>query len=99
METWPIVRCTGPEPCQVTRLDSFSLNIPQGEYELLTFKSGWGNEFEPRRETLAGRGRLELESDAGRSSRLFHPWFALQRGSGEDPLRIGGLVGQLDLPL
>ncbi len=83
METWPIVRCSGPKICQVTRLDSFSLNIPQEDYELLTFKSGWGNEFEPRREILAGRGRLELESDAGRSSRLFHPWFALQRSSGE----------------
>lgn len=79
VETWPVVRCTGVDACHVTRIDSFSLNLSGGEYELHTFKSGWGSEFEPRRESLAGRGRFELESDAGRSTRLFHPWFALER--------------------
>jgi alpha-galactosidase len=83
LETWPVLRCTGATACQVTRIDSFSINIAEAEYELLTYKSGWGSEFEPRREPLAGRGRFELESDAGRSTRLFHPWFALQRGGEE----------------
>ncbi|MBE0695760.1 MAG: alpha-galactosidase [Anaerolineaceae bacterium] len=83
IETWPTIRCTGPKPCLVTRLDSFSLNIPHDTYKLLTYKSGWGNEFELCSEILAENGHLRVESDAGRSSRLFHPWFALQRGSGD----------------
>jgi alpha-galactosidase len=81
VETWIELRCTGRQPCQVTRLDSFSFAIPQGAYRLLSFGSGWGSEFDPRLEKLAGE--MQLESSAGRSSRLTHPWFALQRPGGE----------------
>jgi len=81
LETWPVLRCTGPQACQVSRLDSFSYNIPRASYELMTFASGWGNEFEPRHAKLTGK--VVVESDAGRSSRLYHPWFALQRDGTE----------------
>ncbi len=83
VETWPLLRCSGTQDCRVTRLDSFSIVIPQDDCELFTYKSGWGSEFEPRREKLAGHGNVRIESDAGRSTRLFHPWFALTRAGGE----------------
>lgn len=83
LETWLAVRATGPLPIQITRLDSFSFTLPDSDYDLHWFQSGWGSEFEPKKETVRGRGRLVIESDAGRSSRLAHPWFALQSAGGE----------------
>jgi alpha-galactosidase len=81
VETWPVLRAE-QGPCRVTRLDSFSLLVPLEDAELLAFKSAWGSEFEPWQEKLAMRGNVRFESDAGRSTRLFHPWFALTRSAG-----------------
>lgn len=81
LETWIELRCSGTQACQVTRLDSFCMSVPPASYQLLSFASGWGNEFDPRAERLAGE--VQLLSNAGRSSRQAHPWFALQRSGGE----------------
>ena len=81
LETWIELRCTRDQPFLVTRLDSFSLPLPQGAYRLLSYASGWGNEFDPHDEKLSGE--MQLKSTAGRSSRLLHPWFAVQRPGGE----------------
>ena len=79
IETWPVVHCSGPQACRVTRIDSFDLNLPAADYSLHYYKGGWGNEFEPVFGPL--QAEVILEADAGRSSRKFHPWFALYRGN------------------
>lgn len=74
-EAWQVVRCTGAAPIRVTRIDSFTLDIPAAAYELLYFTSDWGSEFEPVRAPLADA--IQLETRLGRSSKGQHPYFAL----------------------
>ncbi len=81
LETWLTVRNCGGKAVRIDRLDSISLDIPAGEYDLMHYTSGWGQEFEGIREPL--RESAVLETRTGRSSKSVHPWFALLRGDGE----------------
>ncbi|MDP9314770.1 MAG: alpha-galactosidase [Chloroflexota bacterium] len=74
-ETWHTVRNQGLVPVQLTRLDSLVLDLPPAAYELLSYTSNWGAEWEAVRAPL-GNGTL-LETKRGRSSKDHHPWFAL----------------------
>lgn len=78
IEMWLELRNSGTHPFRVERLDSFSINLPSDEYQLLSFTGDWGSEFEPQQIDLTDR--VILESRAGRSSKGSHPWFALIRG-------------------
>ncbi|MBK8019938.1 MAG: alpha-galactosidase [Chloroflexi bacterium] len=81
IEMWQVIRCTGDRAIHVTRMDSFTLDIPASTYDLLYYTSDWGAEFEPVHTGLEG-GKI-LETRTGRSSKGQHPWFALTRnGSG-----------------
>ncbi len=73
IEQWQLI--TARQPCSLTRVDSFSLNVPRADYDLLRFSSDWGREFEPLRAPLTGE--VILETRAGRSSKGMHPWAAL----------------------
>ena len=77
LEMWPVVRAAGSATIRVGRLDAFSLDTSPAAYELLTFNSDWGQEFEPVRLRL--EGNIQRETRAGRSSKGQHPWFALFR--------------------
>jgi alpha-galactosidase len=79
-ETWQSVRNTGPSPKRITRLDSLVLDLAANDYEILSYTSDWGDEFESVRAPLA---RVPvLETRRGRSSKDRHPWFALFRPDG-----------------
>lgn len=80
IETWIALRNTGARPLRVTRLDSLALDLPAAAYELRSFTSDWGMEFEPERGPLDGK--VVLESRSGRSSKGRDPWFALARDGG-----------------
>jgi alpha-galactosidase len=77
IEQWQEIRATEGGK-SVTRLDSFSLNIPPNDYDLLSFTSAWGQEFEPERVRL--QADVILEGRKGRSSSGRHPFFALFAG-------------------
>jgi alpha-galactosidase len=79
-EQWQTVRNIGERLLVVGRLDTVCLDLPLGEYQLLSFTSAWGEEFTGRQEPL--RGERRLESRAGRSSQGEHPWCALLRADG-----------------
>ncbi|MQA26783.1 MAG: alpha-galactosidase [Micromonosporaceae bacterium] len=86
VEVWLTVCNAGSEPVTVDRVDSFSLDLPAGDYVVSSFTGdGDGNEFAPFSQKLAGSYRLETLS--GRSSHGTHPWFALSDAAG------GVLVG------
>ncbi|MAS37422.1 MAG: alpha-galactosidase [Anaerolineaceae bacterium] len=79
-ECWQVIRCTGDSAIEVTRLDSFTLDIPAGTYSLFHYTTDWGSEFEPVHRRLAGD--MTLETRYGRSSKGQHPWFALTEQGG-----------------
>jgi Glycosyl hydrolase family 36 N-terminal domain len=65
LEQWVVVRNTGIQPVRIDRLDSFALHLPRGKYELLSFSSGWGAEFEGVRRPLIEPVVLESRSLRG----------------------------------
>jgi alpha-galactosidase len=75
LEQWVSLENKGVAPISVDRVDSVSLDLPGADYDLLSFTSAWGAEFEEVRERLGGARRLETLK--GRSSQGQHPWFAL----------------------
>lgn len=79
-ETWQTVRNTGVEHVELTRLDSLALMLAAGAYDMLSYTSDWGLEFESVRAPLAPMAVLETRH--GRSSKGMHPWFALFRPDG-----------------
>ncbi|HYN89795.1 MAG TPA: alpha-galactosidase, partial [Ardenticatenaceae bacterium] len=81
IEQWQTIHNSGSQSMRVERIDSISLDIPAGDYELMYFTSSWGAEFEELRRPLDGPTLLETR--AGRSSNDRHPWFALFRSDGE----------------
>lgn len=74
-ESWQVIHCTGDKPVRITRMDSFTLDIPDAPYELLYYTADWGSEFEQVRAPLSGEKHLETR--LGRSSKGQHPYFAL----------------------
>ncbi|HSH77005.1 MAG TPA: alpha-galactosidase [Herpetosiphonaceae bacterium] len=81
-ETWQTVRNTSAAPVEVIRLDSLVVDLAPAEYEMLSFTSGWGAEFESVRTPVRSDEVLRLETRRGRSSHDLHPWFALFRPDG-----------------
>ncbi len=75
LEMWPVIHNTGRAVCQIARVNSFSFDLPAAGYNLLSFDSDWGQEFQLKSQPLAGR--IILETRFGRSSKGMHPWFAL----------------------
>ncbi len=74
-ETWHTVRNGGTVPIQLSRLDSLVLDLPPAVYDMLSYTSGWGAEFESVRAPLSDVPMLETRR--GRSSKDHHPWFAV----------------------
>src|SRR5947209_6740580 len=70
IEQWITIRNSGVGTKRVDRLDSFSLHLPSGDYELLSFSSAWGAEFEGMRRPLDEA--IVLQSRSGRSSNGMH---------------------------
>lgn len=81
VEKWVNVANTGTAPSRIERLDSFYMHLPDDSYELMYYKSAWGNEFESVTEPLQGTKTLEMRQ--GRSSNGLHPWVTLSRSDGE----------------
>jgi len=81
-ETWQTVRNVGAAPVDVTRLDSLVVDLGPADYEMLSFTSGWGAEFESVRTPVRSDEDVRLETRHGRSSHDRHPWFALFRPDG-----------------
>ncbi len=79
-EQWQVIAAIN-QPLSITRLDSYSLDIPQSDYELMYFNSDWGQEFEGVRAPL--NSDMTLETHKGRSSKGQHPWFVLVAGNGQ----------------
>lgn len=79
-ETWQTVRNVGSTSVGITRLDSLALDLPSADYEVFSYTSDWGDEFEGVRTPVAQRPLLETRR--GRSSKDRHPWFALFRPDG-----------------
>ena len=79
-ETWQTIHNMGTVPIEITRLDSLALELAPGAYDLFSYTSDWGKEFEGVRQPLADG--LQLETRCGRSSKDRHPWFALFRADG-----------------
>ncbi len=79
-EAWQVIRCTGDQPVELTRLDTVSLDLPADEYDLMYYTSDWGSEFSPVHARLIDNPVLETR--LGRSSKGQHPWFALTASSG-----------------
>jgi alpha-galactosidase len=80
IEQWVVVHNNGENSVRIERVDSFLLEIPTAIYELISYTSGWGLEFEEVRQPLTGETLLETRK--GRSSNDRHPWFALVRSGG-----------------
>ncbi len=78
VEQWVTVRNIGGRPVRIDRVDSFALHLPAAPYQLLSFSSAWGAEFEGTCRPLDGT--VVLGSQSGRSSNGAHPFFALSRG-------------------
>ncbi len=87
LEQWVTVRNVGRGQLKIARIDSFALYLPQGDYELLSFSSAWGAEFEGLRRPL--EDTAVLESRSGRSSNGMHPFFVLGR---DEELLSGSLA-------
>jgi alpha-galactosidase len=77
IETWVTLCNDGAAALPITRIDSLVLDLPAGAYEIQSFTSDWGLEFEPHAQPLTAP--VTLESRAGRSSKGHLPWFALVR--------------------
>ena len=90
VEMWPVIPNTGPEVCQVARVDSFSIDLPAASYKLFSFNSDWGQEFQPKRQPLAGK--MILETRLGLSSRECIPGLLCSRE------QIASFRGQLPGP-
>ncbi|MEO8607932.1 MAG: alpha-galactosidase [Chloroflexota bacterium] len=87
IEQWQVIRAT-IDNLSITRLDSYALDIPKADYQLLYFDSDWGQEFESARIPL--QAEVILETRTGRSSKGQHPWFALF--AGDDQVLSGSVA-------
>jgi alpha-galactosidase len=79
LEQWLTIQNRSRQPIRIDRIDSFSLHLPPDTYELLSFTSSWGAEFDAQRRPLGGP--VVLESRSGRSSNGAVPFFVLGRGN------------------
>ncbi|AZN39989.1 alpha-galactosidase [Paenibacillus albus] len=82
VERWVVLHNESEVPVTIGRVDSFSLQLPLGDWSLMHYTSDWGAEFEPVVEPLAGE-TIVLETRHGRSSKGKHPWMSLLGASGE----------------
>jgi alpha-galactosidase len=63
-------------------LPTLRLTLEPGEWTAHWFVSDWGDEFTPRRQSVAPGADLRLEVTTGRSSKGMHPWLCLDRPDG-----------------
>ena len=71
------------ETVWVTRLMSQQLDLPAGEYDLITFRGAWAREMDMVRQNLAGE--LRWSSNTGGSSNRCNPFaMVCRRGCGEE---------------
>ncbi|MBB6731793.1 alpha-galactosidase [Cohnella zeiphila] len=98
LEKWIVVRNRGGRTVRLERVDSLALTFVPGEWQLLSFSSDWGNEFEPAAEPVGER--VILETRYGRSSKGKHPWATLVREDGEllnvSPMWSGNWIIRLE---
>ena len=83
-------------PVRIDRLDSVSLDIPADRYELISFTSAWGLEFEEVREPLDGE--TVLETRWGPLLARPSPLVRARAGRRRRPLGERDVVRQLGLP-
>lgn len=70
------IRNVGDANVQLKTAMSSTLDLPQGDYELLHFGGSWAREFEQHRMDLP-HGRFVVESTRGTSSNTHSPFLAL----------------------
>ena len=84
------IRNVGTEPVRIDNALSSSIDLPQGEYELLHMRGSWSREFETERMEVP-HGRFVIESTRGTSSNAHNPFLALMtKGATEQQ---GDVVG------
>ncbi|CAI6084708.1 alpha-galactosidase [Cohnella sp. JJ-181] len=79
-ERWVTVRNAGEGSLLVERIDPLQLELSEGEWRVLSYRSDWGAEFEPEEAPLGES--FVAETRWGRSSKGMHPWVALARDDG-----------------
>lgn len=79
-ERWATVRNIGEAPLRIERIDPLQLELSEGQWRVLSYRSDWGAEFEPEA-SLLGESFV-AETRWGRSSKGMHPWVALARDDG-----------------
>ena len=80
---WSRLINDGAESVTVERLMSQQLDLPAGEYDLVTFRGAWAREMELVRQNL--QGELRWSSRAGVSSNRCNPFAMVCRtGAGEE---------------
>lgn len=79
-ERWITVRNIGEAELLVDRLDPLQLELSEGEWRTLSYRSDWGAEFEPESAPLGEA--FTAETRWGRSSKGMHPWLTLVRDDG-----------------
>lgn len=82
IEQWLSISNGGQPTVRIEQIDSMVIRLPSSQYELMSYTSGWGEEFESVYRTLDPNQAFVLETRKGRSSRDAHPWFALFDRSG-----------------
>ncbi|MDG0808945.1 alpha-galactosidase [Cohnella rhizosphaerae] len=79
-ERWLVITNVSETSLQVERVDPLRLELSEGEWRVLSYRSDWGAEFEPEEAPL--RESFVAETRWGRSSKGMHPWVALAREDG-----------------
>jgi len=85
IERWATVRNDGEVPIAIERAFSAQWHLPRGDgcYYLTHLAGRWSDEFRLQRQLLT-RGIVSAESRRLTTSHQGSPWFALDRGAGEE---------------
>lgn len=79
-ERWLTIRNTSDAALLVERIDPLQLELSEGEWQVLTYRSDWGAEFEPEAAPIVDG--FIAETRWGRSSKGMHSWATLVREDG-----------------
>ncbi|MFD2332472.1 alpha-galactosidase [Cohnella sp. GCM10020058] len=79
-ERWITVRNAGEASFHVERINPLQLELSEGDWRVLSYRSDWGAEFEPEEASLGES--FVAETRWGRSSKGMHPWVSLVRDDG-----------------
>ncbi len=84
LDRWAEIEWQGDEPIQIEKAGSACCYPPVGRGWRLTHMSGrWAGEYRLERAPLTG-GKVVMETRGGESGPYSCPWFALDRGAGEE---------------